>query len=165
MSTLRMRAPRQFEVSFFRPNLLFSVIQASSVLVAGCLWGFAGCMALPVGGTSHPRLVFGRFIPPLPSPPLALSAEGLHAQRGKRAAGVPRGDDALHSVSAGLPLLLLLRLPLLPLPLPLLLLPRTGRLESSWPLHAAVSSCPWSSHACSRACLPALPSHPPGHPR
>ena len=37
MSTLRMRAPRQFEVSFFRPNLLFSVVQARSWLVDGWL--------------------------------------------------------------------------------------------------------------------------------
>lgn len=42
VTTLRMRSPAQFTVSFFRPNLLFRVIQAG--LKAALAWGCAGSM-------------------------------------------------------------------------------------------------------------------------
>ena len=43
MTTLRMRSPAQFTVSFFRPNLLFRVIQASCCAVAAA----ALCVCAP----------------------------------------------------------------------------------------------------------------------
>lgn len=41
MGTLRMRAPRQFEVSFYRPNLFFRVIEVRDM----CVW-VGGCWCM-----------------------------------------------------------------------------------------------------------------------
>lgn len=94
MSTLRMRSPRTFQVSFFRPNLHFHVVEARAQRAArsaSCC--AAPCDALPGVGSAlpfgQPRCCAARSWP---------CAERLWPQPGVGPASLPGGHAAVHTV-------------------------------------------------------------------